>query len=54
MGERINLAHQHPDVVKQLEALADRMRADLGDALRRIPNENGRPHDVYQVANNQQ
>ncbi|MBM3879447.1 MAG: sulfatase [Verrucomicrobia bacterium] len=31
--ERANLAAQHPDVVRRLEALAEQCRRDLGDAL---------------------
>jgi arylsulfatase A-like enzyme len=32
VGEMTNVADQHPDVVKRLQALAARMREDLGDA----------------------
>ncbi len=32
-GESVNVAEQHPEVVSQMEQIADRMRADLGDAL---------------------
>ncbi len=32
-GEKTNVADQHPDVVKRLEALAEQARADLGDRL---------------------
>jgi len=32
-GEKTNVAGQHPDVVKRLEALAEQARADLGDSL---------------------
>lgn len=32
IGERTNVAADHPDIVARLEALADRARADLGDA----------------------
>jgi arylsulfatase A-like enzyme len=31
-GETTNLADQYPEVVKHIEALADTMRADLGDS----------------------
>ena len=31
IGETTNLAGKHPEVVKRLEAAAERMRADLGD-----------------------
>jgi hypothetical protein len=33
LGETTNVIHQHPDVVRCLETLADQMRADLGDSL---------------------
>jgi arylsulfatase len=33
IGENRNVAAQHPEVVKRLTALADAMRADLGDGL---------------------
>ena len=33
-GERTNIAEKHPEVVAQIEALADEMRLKLGDALR--------------------
>lgn len=33
IGETTNLAAQHPEVVKRLEALAERAREDLGDSL---------------------
>ncbi|MCZ2344136.1 MAG: sulfatase [Bacteroidales bacterium] len=33
IGERHNLAVEHPEVVQRLQALANRARADLGDAL---------------------
>ncbi|MGX5817841.1 sulfatase family protein [Chitinophaga lutea] len=33
-GETVNVAEHFPEVVKDLEALADRYRADLGDDLR--------------------
>jgi arylsulfatase len=32
-GETRDVAAQHPDVVRRLEALAERAREDLGDAL---------------------
>jgi len=32
IGQKTNLAAKHPDVVKRLQALADKMRADLGDS----------------------
>lgn len=33
VGEKHNLAAQHPDVVKRLEALAEQAREDMGDSL---------------------
>jgi hypothetical protein len=33
VGETTNVAADHPDVVKRLEALAERAREDLGDSL---------------------
>ena len=35
LSERVDVAKRNPDVVRRLEALADRMRADLGDSLRK-------------------
>lgn len=34
VGERYNVLEQHPDVVKKLEAVADKCREELGDDLR--------------------
>ena len=31
-GETTDVAAQHPDIVKQLETLADKAREDLGDS----------------------
>ncbi len=39
VGETVNAAAKHPEVVKRLQALADRARADLGDVL---PKEKGK------------
>jgi arylsulfatase len=33
IGESKNVAAKHPEVVRRLEALADKARADLGDSL---------------------
>ncbi len=33
VGETTNVVGQHPEIVKRLEALAERCRADLGDSL---------------------
>ena len=35
LSERTDVANRHPDVVRRLQALADGMRADLGDSLRK-------------------
>jgi arylsulfatase A len=35
VGEKTDVAARNPDVVRRLEALAQRMRADLGDSLRK-------------------
>jgi arylsulfatase A len=32
-GETTDIAHEHPDIVAEIQALADQMRADLGDSL---------------------
>jgi arylsulfatase A-like enzyme len=36
IGEQHNVAEQHPQVVAQLTAIADRYRAELGDALQKV------------------
>jgi arylsulfatase A len=35
LGERTNVADRHPEVVQRLQMLADRMRDDLGDSLKK-------------------
>jgi arylsulfatase len=42
-GETTNVAGQHPEIVKQLEALAKEARADLGDEITRTRGTNIRP-----------
>lgn len=42
-GESRNVVSEHPDVVKRLEAIADRAREDLGDSLRKQKGSNVRP-----------
>jgi len=42
-GERINLAEARPEVVKRIEALAEKMREDLGDSARKIKGKGVRP-----------
>lgn len=41
--ERNNVREQYPDVVKEMMALADLAREDMGDALQDMPGENLRP-----------
>src|SRR5579884_1322071 len=41
-GETVNLAEQHPDVVRRLEALAQRARDDLGDSRTKQKGKNVR------------
>jgi arylsulfatase A-like enzyme len=36
-GERNNLAGAHPDLVRKLSALAETIRAELGDSLQNVP-----------------
>ncbi len=43
IGETINLIEQHPDVVEQLDKLAEACRADLGDAITETTGANRRP-----------
>lgn len=42
-GETTNLADRNPDVVRRLEALADKARADLGDSATRREGKGVRP-----------
>ena len=42
LGETTDVAAQHPDVVKRLEALAEQCREDLGDAVTGQPGKNVR------------
>jgi arylsulfatase A-like enzyme len=43
LSETKNVAAQNPDVVQRLNALLERMRADLGDNLKNIPPTGARP-----------
>jgi arylsulfatase A-like enzyme len=43
VGETTNVAAKHPDVVKHLQALADKIRADLGDTATKAKGEGVRP-----------
>ena len=49
VGETRNVAARHPDVVRRLEALAQKGREDLGDSARNITGKNRRP--IGRVAN---
>lgn len=42
-GETIDVQAQHPDIVKELELLADKYRSDLGDDLTGVPCSGCRP-----------
>ena len=43
IGEQHDVSAQHPAVVEQLMALADRMRQDLGDSAQKMTGHNRRP-----------
>ena len=43
VGETTNVAAEHPDVVKRLQALAEQARDDLGDSLTQREGKNRRP-----------
>ncbi len=43
ISQSTDLADQHPDVVKRLQALADTMRADLGDSATKQRGKGARP-----------
>jgi arylsulfatase A-like enzyme len=43
IGEKTNIADQHPEVVQQLMKFAERARADLGDSLTKVEGKNVRP-----------
>ena len=47
-GETTNVAELYPQVVQQIEALADSMREDLGDALRQTTGKGARPAGTLQ------
>jgi arylsulfatase A-like enzyme len=42
-GEQKNVAADHPDVVKRLEALIDSARQDIGDSRKKMTGKNIRP-----------
>ncbi len=43
IGETRNLAEEYPEVLARLTKLADRMRAQLGDSLKKMPPTEARP-----------
>ncbi len=43
ISETTNVAEKHPDVVSRMEALAERMRQDLGDQVKGIEAKGARP-----------
>jgi len=50
IGERTNCAAQHPDIVTRLQALAEKMSAEIGGdhpAARRPPGVAAHPHTLY-------
>ena len=50
IGEATNVAPQHPEIVKQLEAEVEMARAELGDALtKRIGAGNRQPGRLPQI-----
>jgi arylsulfatase A len=49
VGESKNVAAANPDVVKHLTALADRVRADLGDVATRTVGKGMRPAGIVQA-----
>jgi arylsulfatase A len=42
VGEKNNVASQHPDIVKRLEAFADKAREELGDSLKELKGKGSR------------
>ncbi|HEX4591755.1 MAG TPA: sulfatase [Gemmataceae bacterium] len=53
VGEKTNVADQHPDVVKRLEALAAKMRDELGDSLTKRQGKGVRKPGMFQPATGQ-
>jgi arylsulfatase A-like enzyme len=49
VGETKNVAGAHPDVVARLTALADRVRADIGDVATKTPGRGVRPAAIVQA-----
>ncbi|MHC4395849.1 MAG: sulfatase-like hydrolase/transferase [Planctomycetota bacterium] len=43
IGEQHDVSAEHPDVVKRLMRLADKMREDIGDSTKKIRGKNRRP-----------
>ena len=50
VGETTNVADQHPEVVKRLQALADKMRTELGDSATKQEGKGVRPPGLVQAA----
>jgi uncharacterized spore protein YtfJ len=44
IGEKNNVADKHPEVMAQLQTMADKMRHELGDKLTGISGTGVRPH----------
>jgi len=44
IGETHDLSAEHPDIVRKLTALADKIREDIGDSVKGITGKNVRPH----------
>lgn len=42
-GEQVNLADKHPDIVAKIQALADKMRSELGDSVAKQKGVGRRP-----------
>jgi arylsulfatase len=43
IGEQHDVSAEHPEVVKRLLRLADRMREDLGDSTKKMTGKGRRP-----------
>jgi arylsulfatase A len=43
IGEQHDVSARHPEIVKQLMALADQMRQDIGDSAQKMTGQNRRP-----------
>ena len=47
IGEKTNVADRHPDVMVRLQAMADKMRHELGDTLTKTTGTGVRPHGTF-------